>query len=590
MSVDTPFRPPLTLGSAVAGRATPLGHGLLRRVLTADSATFWLATLAVGLGIWVRYFLVQTGEGFPLNDGGMFYSLVEDIKHSGYRLPEFASYNGGSIPFAYPFLAFYAAVGLSAITGATTLQVLNFLPLLFSILTIPAFFFLAAAMLPTRLSASLAVLVFAVIPRSFNWEIVGGGLTRSPGLFFAILAIWQGYMLITTQRRMGMLTTSLLASLAVLCHLQMGWFVVFSLGLMVAMLGRNRTTALQIAIVAVGVAVLTAPWWLRVLFLYGPDPLLSALQSGDHSLLAPLRLLALNFTEEPFFPVAMALGLLGLAWTVRTGRWLLSLWLMLIFVLDPRKAATLAQIPLPMLAAVALTEVLGPMLLTVAPDGATTSRWGYGALGFLLLVYSPVAAIGSASQELSPLTPLSSGNREAMAWVKNNTPADALFVVMPSELAWAIDAPAEWFPTLTERISVNTVQGSEWLGHSQFPRLVDAYKTLSSCTSRNVDCLEAWARSGHWNFSYVYVPKGASDLGGAALFASREDCCAAFAASLSDASDFTKIYDGAGAIIFARKPLQLSPAATQEGPTLHSSADMRRNELALLEPMLEARE
>jgi len=340
MTLGAPSRPSTTLTGLEAVRVKPVGRNRLRRVLTDDFAAFWLASLAVGLGIWVRYFLVQTGQGFPLNDGGMFYSIVEDIKHSGYRLPEFTSYNGGGIPFAYPFLAFYAAALFSDVTGQTTFQVLNFLPLFFSILTIPAFFLLARAVLPTRLSASLAVLVFAVIPRSFNWEIVGGGLTRSPGLFFAILATWQGYLLVTTQRRVQIGTTSLLASLALLCHPQMGWFVVFSLGLMVAINGRNRTAAIQMAIVAACVAVLTAPWWLHLLLLFGPGPLLSALQSGNHSLLAPLRLLALNFTEEPFFPVAMAFGLLGLAWSLRTGRYLLPLWLVLIFVLDSRKSAT----------------------------------------------------------------------------------------------------------------------------------------------------------------------------------------------------------------------------------------------------------
>src|SRR6266498_4195512 len=117
-----------------------------------------LLALALMLGVLVRVTPLGAGEHFPLNDGGMFYAMVEDIKSSNYRLPEHTSYNGGNIPFAYPSLPFYMGAAVSDVTDWSTLDVLITLPLLFSLLTIVAFYALARAMLQTERMACLAVL------------------------------------------------------------------------------------------------------------------------------------------------------------------------------------------------------------------------------------------------------------------------------------------------------------------------------------------------------------------------------------------------------------------------------------------------
>ena len=35
----------------------------------------------------------------------------------------------------------------------------------------------------------MATLAFALIPRSYEWLIMGGGITRAPGMLFALLAL-----------------------------------------------------------------------------------------------------------------------------------------------------------------------------------------------------------------------------------------------------------------------------------------------------------------------------------------------------------------------------------------------------------------
>jgi len=44
---------------------------------------------------------------FPINDGGLFYLMVEKLQEAHYILPSNITYNGFEIPYAYPPLAIY---------------------------------------------------------------------------------------------------------------------------------------------------------------------------------------------------------------------------------------------------------------------------------------------------------------------------------------------------------------------------------------------------------------------------------------------------------------------------------------------------
>ena len=113
----------------------------------------WLILiLALLLGAFVRLAPVLSVD-FPLNDGGLFYAMVQDIRAGGYRLPVYASYNDVQIPFAYQPLAFYLAAGITDLTGWDLLDLFRVLPAVVSVLTIPVFYWLAGVMLRSRLQA-----------------------------------------------------------------------------------------------------------------------------------------------------------------------------------------------------------------------------------------------------------------------------------------------------------------------------------------------------------------------------------------------------------------------------------------------------
>src|SRR5688572_14528043 len=159
----------------------------------------------------------------------MFYAMARDLQHSGYQLPEFTSYNSGEIPYTYPPLGFYAAALLDDLTPLSMLEVFRWLPLIATCLTIPAFYLLARSMLTSRVALIAAVLAFALIPRSFMWLLMGGGVTRSLGFFFAILALYCVRQLYTKRDRSFLPWATGLSALTVLSHLETGWFLAFSI-------------------------------------------------------------------------------------------------------------------------------------------------------------------------------------------------------------------------------------------------------------------------------------------------------------------------------------------------------------------------
>ncbi len=179
--------------------------------------TFLLLLLALLFGTFVRVLPVLQA-GFPLNDGGLFYTMTSDLQKADYALPAVTTYNRLDIPYAYPPLPFYLMALIRSITGADLLDIIRWLPVVFSLLTIPAFFLLAQALLGDPLKAALATVMYALLPRSYEWVIMGGGVTRAPAALFLILMTWGVYRLFRSGGWKFYLVTILSAALVILTH------------------------------------------------------------------------------------------------------------------------------------------------------------------------------------------------------------------------------------------------------------------------------------------------------------------------------------------------------------------------------------
>ena len=117
--------------------------------------------------------------------------MAREIQAAHFALPLTTSYNLAGLPFAYPPLALYLAAFLDQLGPWTLLDLLRWLPLILNLLAIPAVYWLARLLLDNNRDADFAIIAFVLLPESFRWFIMGGGLTRSTGFLFAILTLCE---------------------------------------------------------------------------------------------------------------------------------------------------------------------------------------------------------------------------------------------------------------------------------------------------------------------------------------------------------------------------------------------------------------
>ena len=515
-------------------------------------APLWpVVLLAMLAGAIVRAAPVLRAE-FPVNDGGLFASMVDDILRTGQPIPELISYNDLGAPFAYPPLAFVATAVLESAFPIGTIEWQRWIPLAASIATIPAFALLASLLLPTRVHAVVATFAFALVPRSFEWMIMGGGLTRAPGLLLAILSIYMGIRFLEREDR-SWIAAGVGFGLATLTHPPAGLFTAISLTVAALAYGRSRR-AWSRTIVAAGVGlVVLAPWVASVVARHGVAPLLSAGGTSPNLVESVFHLLTARLGDEPLWALTAALAVLGFVFALSRRRWFLPAWPVVLVLADPRGAANYVSVPMAILAAVGLLDLLLARLLGVPGELDAAPGWPSGILrrNATRLVLGGALTLGMISAlvapySLSPMAALSAADREAMAWSRMSLPAEARVVVV-SGRPWFEDATAEWFPYLADRVSVATVQGYEWLGSAAWQRQVDLAADLATGANDTVGALEEWAAKYEVTFDHVYLPKGR--LGGALA---SDDCCSALRRIVRDSADFLVVYDGPGATIARR--------------------------------------
>jgi hypothetical protein len=297
---------------------------------------------------------------------------------------------------------------------------------------------------------------------------------------------------------------------------------------------------------------------------HGLAPLLAAAQTGGPSS-GWIALLTFQFTAEPFLPILGVLGLIGLFACLAERSYLLPIWLMVILIVQPRSAPTLAALPLAMLIGIALDRVVLPGihgavagLARSAPpapppaDAPGTPAYLHARTPRLFaaycLIYALICAVSLPFTQTA-LRAVSPTDREAMAWVAANTPTSSAFLVLSQSRAadgWWGDSTGEWFPVLAQRNSLGTVQGSEWRPDGAFARSQSRFNALQTCVSKDRSCLEAWAQKGGVTFTHIYIARDRQGQGGVGA-----DCCDPLVQSLRAAGGYRLVYDGPGALIFA---------------------------------------
>ncbi len=454
---------------------------------------------------------------FPLNDGGLFYAMIVDLQKAGYLLPAYVTYNAASIPFAYPPLAFYLTGGLADWLQLPLFDLVRLLPAVVSGLTIPAFYSLAREITNSKTQIILAVFAFAVLPRDFAWLIMGGGITRSFGLFFALLTMAAAYRFYSRHRMRHFLACILFGALTVLTHPEATIHTAITALVFFLWKDRSFKGILLSLLMVTGIGILTSPWWHLVISRFGAAPFLAALSASATDSSNPLISLILFsrflFTNEPFLPVLAVLGLIGLFACLSRRQTLLPAWMLILYLVEPRGGPLYLMIPLALMIGYALDNVIIPALRpkgdNPVPENARealesmlrakTAR----TLLLFLFAYSTLSAYSTAMniKEASSLGPT---DLEAFAWVKMNTPKDSQFLLVTDQLPLR-DAWSEWFPVLAARRSKATVFGYEWVHDGNFGERLEMYKNLQECADKDISCLENLNPGLMDGYSHIYI-------------------------------------------------------------------------------------
>ena len=543
--------------------------------------------VAVGFGCIVRAFHVLSAD-FPLNDGGLFYVMVQELQRSHYRLPDFTSYNASSIAYAYPPFGLYVAGMLDDITPLTLMDVFRFLPLVVSTLTIIAFYCLASSMLKKDETVVAAVFAFALIPRSFIWLAMGGGITRSFGFLFAILTLYYVHRLYTTSEARYVIGATMCAGLTALSHVGTVPFLAFSILVLLLFYGRHKAALMHSCVVAIGTLIVTAPWWVTVIAMHGVEPFQAAGATGGsvfsesearRAVIGVLARLGVGSstggsTGEPVFPLIGTFAFLGALYSVITRKWALVSWWLAIILLDVRAGATYATVPIAMLAGIGMTRVFYPLLnfrgpvngierepvrvdpvlsLSLKKTGRHLRRHAFKSVVLIfLLCYAALSGVAkhpSFTSDLNYLVALSDVERTAIHLAGAATGPSSRFLVLPESQwsPWQADKTSEWFPALTGRTSVATVQGAEWLPGGRFKEARQNWKSLKNCQSAVSSCLDQWSKTTRIQFTHVYVPQPPSLTEDSGL------CCRLLIQSLKTDPRYDIMYDGPGAVVFVRR-------------------------------------
>jgi len=561
------------IGPVLEARRAPtlvpqeLGAQQRRRPLRGGA----LILAAIGVGVAVRA-IHALSASFPLNDGALFYQMVRDLQAAHYHLPAFTTYNHEHIPYAYSPFGFYLVALLNEVTGVALTDLFRWVPLAFTSLTLVACLMLGRVLLASRTAVVVAVVAFGLLPRSFLWLLMGGGVTRAPGFLFAILALYELTLLYGRRERWRIPLASLYAALTVLSHLGTAPFLAFSAVLFMLAFAPNRFGLVVSAAVAGGTVVLTAPWWGTVVAMHGWGPFLAANQTGGsifHGLTWDHVLRTLGWaglgTGEPLLAVGGMLGVLGALACVATGSWLLPVWWLLIVALDARAGSTYATLPIALLAGIGVSDVVLPILrrartghgrhvaharqphgpTDVLPFPAPLRRVRlqvavlavFGVFGFI----SALITLPGLPGGLPDIAALSREERWAMRWVARATPAHSRVLVVAGR-PWEIDKTSEWMPVLGERVSVATVQGTEWLPNHAFGRRQAAFNAVQGCGNWVSACLDDWSRATGIDFNLVFIPKSPAG-----------QCCRMLLYDLRRDPEFALMYDGPGAVVFRRR-------------------------------------
>jgi hypothetical protein len=487
------------------------------------------ALVVTSIGGLIRFYFILQAD-FPLNDGGLFHVMIEDLQANGFILPRFTSYNFMDIPYAYSPLPFYLAGLLNNWLGWSLVDILRILPAIISTLAIPVFFILSIEILDSYDQAILATIAYALMLPAFEWLVMGGGLTRSLANLFSLGTLYFTIVSIKTKNTHMSISAGLFLGLTAVSHQEIAMVTLASTALFFVFLTKSRGEFGRLVLIWGIAGVVTLPYFIAVASMHGITPFISAFQAGEFELVRIIsKLISLSYTGEIYYTPFTVIAFLGLWGCLAEKKYLLPTWLLMVTIINPRSVERTAMLPVALLIGYGLDQMILPALrrLTKYSQRPGSShlkvgtnldsnlglmpKHGIGITLLVVLFFQSGTLLMLINHGNERLAPVPTQERAAMKWVSQNTPSSSSFMVLTNSSNWASDKSAEWFPVLSKRHSVNTAQGLEWLPGGKFTQTQQDIVELKDCLFNDVACLENWSDSTGRVFTHIYLSKSESE-------------------------------------------------------------------------------
>jgi hypothetical protein len=434
-------------------------------IVWKTAARHLLIVFAVALAVRAPYYL----DGFrPLNDGGMFALILDHLRVTGLRWPLFIDYNHLHIPLEYPPLGFYFSVLATYLPMQNTLLVMTWLPLLFNLATVAAAYFIAQEVFEDPFLRMMTAVVYSVIGWSAMWLTMGGGITRSPGEFFALASIALFLRSCNRRSLRFAMLAGVFGGLTVMTHLESSVLIVASLPFLAAVFPRPLENLARLVVAGCVGTFVALPWILWIWTHLGFGPMVNALHSGADPM---------HYVFSLWVVVAAALIL---SWAAHFPY---VMWFVVeLFIL--RRNPHTHNVVIRSIILVWIASVL----VALFPRFLRSLSWKRAVTAVIAVAMAlPMSGIilwhSDRLQNLkkNPRAQLSVPEREAMQAVPSYAAPGARFIVLSERTeAWYLDFPSEWFPYYSGRQCLNTVQGREWLPDRDFAHAVEISSSLFS--------------------------------------------------------------------------------------------------------------
>lgn len=341
--------------------------------------------------------------------------------------------------------------------------------------------------------------------------------------FFALIAIYQANRVLLKYNIKPFLYCSFFLSLTLLSHLEWGITSLVTVSLLILYKQLNKHGLTLLIILVFIVIIMTSPWWFIVISRHGLAPFTAASKTSEWQplTLASLASIFKIFDDGLGLPIS-SLAIIG--WLISFARkdWFLPVWLIAIFLTTPRHGPTPATMPLSILASLGLSQVLMPIFVQVSVLSrnminnlrgiSTRKRIFSQPLPTSHIVISCIITVSfmllmtkiNYSQH-TPLVALTASERSAMTWLKEHTDSESEFVVLTKSISWQDDRVAEWFPVLSERKSLTTAQGLEWMSGDIFQSEIEKIQELKRSQASDEKGLAGYINSHFDFFQYIVV-------------------------------------------------------------------------------------